>query len=68
MPLRVIADQGEISRCQKKFASHLREAGEPRRGKCGYRGGHVDADMRWFPEEKLWWVYKRIADGPGPRH
>ncbi len=68
MSLHVITDQGEISRCQKKFANRLRGAGEPRRGKCGYRGGHVDADMCWFPEEKFWWIYQRIADGPEPRH
>lgn len=68
MSLRVIADQGEISRCQTKLVSRLRKAGEPRKGKCGYLGGHIDADMVWFPEEKFWWAYQRIPDGPEPRH
>lgn len=68
MRLRVVANEDEISRCQRKLASRLRETGAPERGKCGYQGGHIETIMRWFPEEKFWWAYQRIADGPEPRH
>lgn len=67
MRLRVIDDGNRITKHQDALAGRLREAGDLRSGRWGYRGGTGGDKMYWFPDDGFWWAYQKPVEGTGSR-